>query len=82
MNQEDRQKELESLVEKYNPSLDTAEIATVLNCSHRKALLLQMEGKLKSYVLDIDSQKKTYKTTKVDIINYIIDNEVQGEQND
>jgi len=76
MTEIDRRQALERLLEKYNPSLDTSEVAEVLNCSHRTAFVLQSEGKLKAYVLNPDSQKKQYKTTKVDIINYMIENEI------
>lgn len=76
---EERKKQLSELLEKYNPSLSTAEVAKVLGCSHRKAFLLQSEGKLKSFLLDDDSMKKIYKTTKVDIIDYIIKNETRRE---
>ena len=76
MTDKDRRQELERLLEKYNPSLDTGEVAEVLNCSHRTAFILQSEGKLRSYVLNPESQKKQYKTTKVDIINYMIENEI------
>lgn len=69
-----REEELNRSLEKYEISLSTADIAEILNCSHRTAFLLQKHAKLTSFVLNKDSKKKIYKTLKTDLIQYMLTN--------
>ena len=70
-----RREEIEKSLSAYGMCLSTKEVAEILCCSVKKAFDLQANQKLKSFVLDETSQKKQFKSTKVDVINYILKGE-------
>lgn len=80
MTENTRKEALENMLNDYPVSLDTDTVSKILDCCYKKAFQLQKDQKLPSYLLDSESKKKVYKTTKVDLINYMLTN--KGEQND
>ncbi len=72
MSIEERRAELEKMLDAYPPTLSVENVATILGVCERKASELMKYGTIVSFVLDKQSKRKLYKTTKVDIINYLV----------
>jgi len=72
---EEKRMELERMLDKYPPTLDIENVASILDVCERTASDLMKDGTISSFVLDETAKRKSYRTTKVDIINYMLRSE-------
>lgn len=72
MSNDEKRAALETMLEKYPPTLNIENVASILDVCERKASELMKDGTINSFVIDETAKRKSYRTTKVDIINYLL----------
>jgi predicted ArsR family transcriptional regulator len=72
-----RKQELIDMLKDYDVSLSVDDVAKILSICNTTAKELLKSGKIKSFQLNESTQRQMIRTTKVDLINYMVSGSAQ-----